>query len=60
MTAILIAEGVIVYYNDLPMPALLFGGIALVSFLVLGAITWSYRDVANRHSHKTSGSKAGH
>lgn len=60
MIAILIAEDVIIHHNDLPIPALLFGGIALVSFLVLGAITWSYRDVANRHSHKTSGSKAGH
>jgi hypothetical protein len=60
MISILIAEDVIIYHSDLPIPALLFGGIALASFLVLGAITWSYRDVANRHSHKTSGSKAGH
>jgi len=60
MIAILIAEDVIIYHSELPMPALLFGAIAFALFLVLGAITWSYRDVANRHSHKTSGSKAGH
>jgi hypothetical protein len=39
---------------------LMFGIIAFASFLVLAAITWSYRDVANRHSHKESGSRAGH
>jgi hypothetical protein len=60
MISILIAEGVIVHHTEIPIPALLFGAIAFASFLVLGAITWSYRDVANRHSHKTSGSKAGH
>ncbi|TBN57036.1 hypothetical protein EYE40_06270 [Glaciihabitans arcticus] len=28
-------------------------GIAFVVLLALGVVTWSYRDVANRHSHKT-------
>lgn len=45
---------------ELPFPAIVFGVIAMAVFLVLGAITWSYRDVANRHEHKTSGSKANH
>ena len=29
-------------------------GIAFGVLLLLGIVTWSYRDVANRHSHKTS------
>lgn len=32
--------------------------IALTAFIVfafLGIVTWSFRDVANRHAHKTSG-----
>ena len=41
-------------YLQLPFPAILFGVIAMSVFLLLGAITWSYRDVANRHDHKTS------
>ena len=60
MISVLLSEDVIVHHSELPMPALLFGVVAIASFLVLGAITWSYRDVANRHSHRTSGSKAGH
>lgn len=34
-------------------------GIAFGFFLILGVITWSYRDVANRHAHKVS-DDAGH
>lgn len=41
-------------YLELPFPEILFGVIAMSVFLLLGAITWSYRDVANRHDHKTS------
>jgi hypothetical protein len=37
---------------ELPFDAFFFGVIALGVLLLLGAITWSYRDVANRHSHK--------
>ncbi len=55
MISILFEEGVIIHHTELPIPALLFGVIAFASFLVLAAITWSYRDVANRHSHKDSG-----
>jgi len=29
-------------------------GIAFAVLLAIGVVTWSYRDVANRHSHKTS------
>lgn len=45
---------------ELPFPSFVFGIIAITTFIVLGAITWSYRDVANRHDHKSSGSKASH
>jgi hypothetical protein len=38
------------------MPPAAFAGIAAAVFLVLALITWSYRDVANRHSDKTSDS----
>jgi len=45
---------------ELPIPAFFFGVIALGVFLTLAGITWSYRNVANRHSHKTGSSKAQH
>lgn len=37
------------------LPPVAFAGIAAGIFILLGFITWSYRDVANRHSDKTSG-----
>ncbi|MEN9713648.1 MAG: hypothetical protein RLZZ164_312 [Actinomycetota bacterium] len=45
---------------ELPFPAPVFGAIALTVFVLLGFITWSYRDVANRHDHKVDGDKAHH
>ena len=36
------------------MPPLAFAGIAAAIFIVLAFVTWSFRDVANRHSDKTS------
>jgi len=39
--------------------ALIAAGIAFAVFLTLGVITWSYRDVYNRHNDKT-GSETGH
>jgi hypothetical protein len=38
------------------MPPAAFAVLALAIFLVLALVSWSYRDVANRHSHKTEGS----
>lgn len=38
------------------LDGIVFGAIAMVVFLLLGFITWSYRDVANRHDHKSSNS----
>lgn len=43
-----------------PFPTVVYGVIAMVIFVVLGLVTWSYRDVANRHEHKSNNSKAHH
>jgi putative flippase GtrA len=43
----------------LPIPAIAYPIIAAVVFTFLAFVIWSFRDVANRHSHKTGGS-AGH
>lgn len=45
---------------ELPFPAFFFGVIAMAVFLLLAWVTWSYRDVANRHDNKGSDSKAHH
>ena len=36
-------------------PPIVFAAIAVAFFLLLGFVTWSFRDVANRHSDKTGG-----
>ena len=41
-------------------PTVIFGAIAMSIFLLLGVVTWSYRDVANRHDHKSSHNKEHH
>jgi hypothetical protein len=33
-------------------PPIVFAGIAAAIFITLGFVTWSFRDVANRHSDK--------
>lgn len=45
---------------ELPMPTWAYGAIALAVFLVLGFVTFSYRDVANRHSHRSAANAASH
>jgi hypothetical protein len=60
LISVLISEGAIVHHAELPIPAILFGVIAMTTFLSLAFVTWSYRDVANRHSHKASTNKAHH
>ncbi|AZH83647.1 hypothetical protein EAO79_12600 [Plantibacter sp. PA-3-X8] len=37
---------------ELAAPTWVFGAVALVLFAILGAVTFSYRDVANRHADK--------
>ncbi len=36
------------------MPPLAFAGIAAAIFITLALVSWSFRDVANRHSDKVS------
>jgi len=43
-----------------PFPAYVFGVIAIGIFITLALVTWSYRDVANRHDHKTGDSNSQH
>jgi hypothetical protein len=53
-----LAEGAIVHQNELPMPAILYGIIAMGAFIALALITWSYRDVSNRNPRRAG--RAGH
>jgi len=45
---------------ELPIPAFFFGVIAFIIFTLLVLVTWSYRDVANRHEHKVKDSNSSH
>ncbi|MET0303333.1 MAG: hypothetical protein ABW040_04725 [Microbacteriaceae bacterium] len=42
------------------MPPLAFAGIAAAVFITLGLVTFSHRDVANRHSDKVSADSDDH
>lgn len=44
--------------TPLPFPSFVFGLIAIAVFTTLGLVTWSYRNVANRHS-QVSGRRGG-
>jgi hypothetical protein len=49
--------------NELPFPTWVYGVVFLVGFFALAMVTYSYRNVANRHRHKSGGadhSHAGH
>ena len=49
--------------NPLWAPGWVFGVVPLAIFFVLGFVLYTYRDVANRHSHKvnkTASHDAGH
>ncbi|MFB2582861.1 hypothetical protein ACEXQD_16565 [Herbiconiux sp. P15] len=39
---------------ELPFSPIIFGIIAAVIFAAMGFVTWSYRDVANRHPQKSA------
>ncbi|HWH25905.1 MAG TPA: hypothetical protein VNT53_04590 [Pseudolysinimonas sp.] len=41
-------------------PPIVFAGITAAVFVILAFITWSYRDVANRHSDKAPSDHSGH
>lgn len=48
------SEGASHVVNELPIPAPFYGVIVLSIFIVLGAVTFTYRDVANRHAAKAA------
>jgi hypothetical protein len=48
------------FARELPMESFMYGVIALVVFFALGAVTYSYRDVANRHRAKAEAYAARH
>lgn len=50
-TFVAAAEGAEVV-NELFMPPPMFGVVVFSLFIILGAVTFSFRDVANRHSEK--------
>lgn len=59
-SALLAAVGTI-EEQPLPVPSVIFPLIAVGVFALLGAVAWSYRDVANRHAGKADrGSHTGH
>ena len=49
---VVIASGEVV--NELMWPPLVFGLVFLVGFALLGLVTFSYRNVANRHRLKST------
>lgn len=51
-TTLLAAEEGSHVVNELPFPAPLFGLIVFVIFVAFAIVTFSFRDVANRHSEK--------
>ena len=46
------AEGGHHVVNELPIPFWMYGVIVFALFVVLAAVTFSFRDVANRHIEK--------
>jgi hypothetical protein len=59
-SAVLAAAGTI-QEQPLPVPSVVFPLIAVGVFALLGAVAWSYRDVANRHAGKADhGTPQGH
>ena len=49
-----------VHARELPMEPFMYGVLALALFFVLGVVTYSYRDVANRHRAKAAAYAARH
>ncbi|WP_127793487.1 hypothetical protein [Agromyces sp. LHK192] len=49
-----------VHARELPMEPILYGVVAFVVLLALAFVTYSYRDVANRHRFKAEAYAARH
>ncbi|GGR25283.1 MULTISPECIES: hypothetical protein [Agromyces] len=50
LMAVVFAETV--HARELPVETYVYGLVALIVFFALGIVTYSYRDVANRHRAK--------
>ena len=55
---VILASGEVV--NELIWPPIVFGLVSLAGFAFLGFVTFSYRNVANRHRLKTSSAPQAH
>lgn len=51
-TIVALASEEVAVHGNVQGQTFIFGVIAFVVFLALGAVTMSYRNVANRHAHK--------
>ncbi|HEU4757769.1 MAG TPA: hypothetical protein VFS72_13955 [Agromyces sp.] len=49
-----------VHARELPMEPIVYGVIVIALFFALGVVTYSYRDVANRHRRKAEAWAARH
>jgi len=58
LVSVLLSEA-IVHHNELPIPGIMYGVIAMGGFIALAAVTWSYRDVSNRNPSRSQ-KQAGH
>lgn len=54
------AEGASHVVNELPIPAPVYGVIVFALFTVAALVTFSFRDVANRHAAKAAAYAAEH
>ncbi len=60
LPALVRAEGAAEAHRELPMPALMYGIVAMLIFLLLLALLWSFRGTAYKVRDKHSGSAGGH
>lgn len=51
-TIVALAAGEAEHHGNVQAETFIFGVLAFVLFLLLALVTLSYRNVANRHSHK--------
>jgi uncharacterized membrane protein YccC len=58
LTVLALSELAVHEEAPLIMPPLAFAGIAAAIFIALGFVSWSFRDVANRHSDKAAGASS--
>lgn len=61
VASVVLAAATTIEEQPLPVSSFVFPLIAAGVFALLGVVTWSYRDVANRHAGKPErGTRQGH